>query len=330
MIELQDLTKRYGDKVAVDGITATVRPGVVTGFLGPNGAGKSTTMRVVVGLDRPTSGVALVNGRPYVAARAPLAEVGALLDAKSVDKGRTARNHLLALGATVGIGPRRVDEVLGVVGLSDVAGKAAGSFSLGMGQRLGLAAALLADPGVLILDEPVNGLDLDGIQWIRALLAELAAEGRTVLLSSHLMSEMELVAEHLLVIGKGRILADTSIEQFIATSSPGGVLVTSPDARALERLLAGPDVTVVSTERDRIEVHGVPAEAIGDLAADHGLRLHELVTRTTSLESAYLELTRGSVEYSGTDSAHRAGPDRTAAHLSGTDTDIRTTARRAA
>ncbi|WP_024286075.1 ATP-binding cassette domain-containing protein [Cellulomonas sp. KRMCY2] len=313
MIELRDLTKRYGDQVAVDAVSATIRPGVVTGFLGPNGAGKSTTMRVIVGLDRATSGVALVNGRPYVTAPAPLAEVGALLDAKGVDKGRTARNHLLALGATVGIGARRVDEVLGTVGLSDVAGKAAGTFSLGMGQRLGIAAALLADPGVLILDEPVNGLDLDGIQWIRALLAELAAEGRTVLLSSHLMSEMELVAEHLLVIGLGRILADTSIDAFIATSSPGVVVVTSPDAGALAPLLVGPDVTLTATQPGRLEVRGMTADVIGDLAALHGVRLHGLVAVTTSLETAYLELTRDSVEYTGTVEHH--------AHASRTTTD---------
>jgi ABC-2 type transport system ATP-binding protein len=317
MIELRDLTKRYGDKVAVDAVSAVVRPGVVTGFLGPNGAGKSTTMRVIVGLDRPTSGVALVNGRPYVSAPAPLAEVGALLDAKGVDKGRTARNHLLALGATVGIGARRVDEVLGTVGLADVAGKAAGTFSLGMGQRLGIAAALLADPGVLLLDEPVNGLDLDGIQWIRALLAELAAEGRTVLLSSHLMSEMELVAEHLLVIGQGRILADTSMAAFIATSSPGVVHVTSPDSGVLQRLLTRPGVETTSPEPGRLEVRGTTADLIGDLAAAHGLRLHGLVAATTSLESAYLELTRDAVEYTGTVQHHAhantADPSRRAA-----------------
>lgn len=311
MIELRDLTKRYGDKTAVDHVSATIRPGVVTGFLGPNGAGKSTTMRVIVGLDRPTSGAALVNGRPYVTAAAPLAEVGGLLDAKSVDKGRTARNHLLALGATVGIGPRRVDEVLGVVGLSDVAGKPAGTFSLGMGQRLGIAAALLADPGVLILDEPVNGLDLDGIQWIRALLAELAAEGRTILLSSHLMSEMELVAEHLLVIGLGRILADTSIDAFIAASSPGVVVVTSPDAATLAPLLVGPDVTLTAWQGGRLEVRGMTADVIGDLAARHGLRLHELAAVTTSLETAYLELTRGSVEYTGAVPSHAHAPRTT-------------------
>ena len=226
MIELQQLTKRYGDKLAVDGISATIRPGVVTGFLGPNGAGKSTTMRMILGLDRPTAGAALVNGRPYVDAPVPLAEVGALLDAKAVDGSRSARNHLLALGATVGIGLRRVDEVLAAVGLTKVAHQSAGSFSLGMGQRLGIAAALLADPAVLILDEPVGiGSDLDGIQWIRALLGELAQQGRTVLLSSHLMSEMQLVADHWLIIGQGRILADTSMDEFIEHSTDGGVVV---------------------------------------------------------------------------------------------------------
>ena len=299
MIELRELTKRYGDKVAVDGISAVIRPGVVTGFLGPNGAGKSTTMRMVLGLDRPTAGTALVNGRPYAESAAPLAEVGALLDAKGVDGGRSARNHLLALGATVGVGSRRVDEVLAIVGLSEVAGKPAGKFSLGMGQRLGIAAALLADPGVLILDEPVNGLDLDGIQWIRGLLTELAEEGRTVLLSSHLMSEMQMVADHLLVIGQGRILADTSMAGFIAESSTGGVVVTSPDAGALAPLLAGEGVDLTSTGPGRLEVRGRSAEQIGDLAALHGLRLHGLVQVEASLEDAYLELTRDSVEYTG-------------------------------
>ena len=297
MIELQQLTKRYGDKVAVDGISAAIRPGVVTGFLGPNGAGKSTTMRMILGLDRPTSGVALVDGRPYVELSAPLAEVGALLDAKAVDRGRSARNHLLALGATVGVGRRRVDEVLATVGLTEVAHKPAGSFSLGMGQRLGIAAALLADPAVLILDEPVNGLDVDGIQWIRALLAELAEEGRTVLLSSHLMSEMQLVADRLLVIGEGRILADASMAEFIADSTGGGVIVASPDADDLALVLARDGVTMTSTAAGRFEVRGLAPEAIGDIAADHGLRLHELAPVEASLESAYLELTRDSVEY---------------------------------
>ena len=300
MIELQQLTKTYGDKLAVDGISATIRPGVVTGFLGPNGAGKSTTMRMILGLDRPTSGAALVNGRPYMTSPAPLAEVGALLDAKAVDSNRSARNHLLALGATVGVGPRRVDEVLAAVGLTEVAGQAAGSFSLGMGQRLGIAAALLADPAVLILDEPVNGLDLDGIQWIRTLLTELAQEGRTVLLSSHLMSEMQLVAEHLLIIGQGRILAETSMDDFIAASSDGRVVVASLDAGRLASLLIRDGVTRTPTEAGRFEVRGITADAIGDIAAGYGLRLHELAPVAPSLESAYLELTRDSVEYAAT------------------------------
>jgi ABC-2 type transport system ATP-binding protein len=281
-----------------------VRPGVVTGFLGPNGAGKSTTMRIILGLDRPTSGAALVNGRPYTASRAPLAEVGALLDAKAVDGGRSARNHLLALGATVGIGRRRVDEVLASVGLSEVAHKPAGSFSLGMGQRLGIAVALLADPAVLILDEPVNGLDLDGIQWIRGLLTELAEDGRTVLLSSHLMSEMQLVADHLLVIGQGRILADSSIADFIEDSSGGGrVVVVSPDAGVLAPLLVGDGVTLTTREPGRFEVRGLTSAAIGDIATEHRLRVHELTPVTASLESAYLELTRDSVEYTASERA---------------------------
>jgi ABC-2 type transport system ATP-binding protein len=303
MIELRQLTKTYGDTLAVDGITATIRPGVVTGFLGPNGAGKSTTMRMIVGLDRPASGTALVNGHPYVTSRAQLAEVGALLDAKAVDGGRSARNHLLALGATVGVGRRRVDEMLAQVGLSEVAHRPAKSFSLGMGQRLGIAAALLADPGVLLLDEPVNGLDLDGIQWIRVLLSELAAEGRTVLLSSHLMSEMQLVADHLLVIGQGRILADTSIADFIE-SGDGAVVVVSPDAGTLAPLLSGDGVTLTTREAGRFEVRGMTSAAIGDIATEHRLRIHELTPITASLESAYLELTRDSVEYTATVPTH--------------------------
>ena len=300
MIEIQNLTKVYGDKTAVDDISFDVRPGVVTGFLGPNGAGKSTTMRMVLGLDRPTSGQALINGHRYVDSVAPMAELGALLDAKAVDKSRTARNHLLALGATVGVGKTRVDEVLGTVGLTEVAHHAAGGFSLGMGQRLGIAGALLADPAVLILDEPVNGLDLDGIQWIRTLLVELAAEGRTVLLSSHLMSEMQLVADHLVIIGRGRILADTPMHAFIDASSGRAVRVTSPDAEALARQLAGDGVTLTSHEPGRFEVRGLESAEIGDIAARHGLRLHELSPVGASLETAYLELTRDAVEYAGT------------------------------
>ncbi|WP_062516046.1 ATP-binding cassette domain-containing protein [Demequina gelatinilytica] len=298
MIEIQSLTKTYGETRAVDGISFTVQPGVVTGFLGPNGAGKSTTMRMIIGLDRPTSGRALVNGRPYVDAPAPLAEVGALLDAKGVDKNRSAHNHLLALGATIGIGARRVDEVLGVVGLSDVAGKAAGSFSLGMGQRLGIAAALLADPEVLILDEPVNGLDLDGIQWIRTLLTDLASEGRTVLLSSHLMSEMQLVAEHLIVIGRGHILADTTMGEFISSASTGAVEVVTPEVSRLTALLEAAGATVVA-EDGLLTVTGTDAASIGEAAHSHGLPLHQLHTVPTSLESAYQELTRDEVTYVG-------------------------------
>ncbi|NPD06004.1 ATP-binding cassette domain-containing protein [Nocardioides sp. zg-1308] len=300
MIELNQLTKTYGETLAVDAVTFTVRPGVVTGFLGPNGAGKSTTMRMILGLDRPTAGTALVNGHPYAEAAAPMGELGALLDAKAVDRNRSARNHLLALGATVGIGARRVDHVLESVGLSEVASRAAGSFSLGMGQRLGIASALLADPGVLILDEPVNGLDLDGIQWIRSLLTELAAEGRTVLLSSHLMSEMQLVADHLVIIGRGRILADTPLQDFIDSSSTGAVAVASPEASRLAGLLAGEGVTLTSREASRFEVRGLDAAAIGEVASRHGVTLHELSSSAASLETAYLALTRDAVEYAGT------------------------------
>ncbi|HEY0186204.1 MAG TPA: ATP-binding cassette domain-containing protein [Cellulomonas sp.] len=301
MIELQQLTKKYGEKTAVDGLTATIRPGMVTGFLGPNGAGKSTTMRSIIGLDRPTSGRALVNGHPFRRSRAPLAEVGALLDAKAMDGGRTARAHLLALGATVGVGPRRVQEVLDVVGLSMVAGRSTRQFSLGMGQRLGIAATLLADPQVLILDEPVNGLDLDGVQWLRRLLRELADEGRTVLLSSHLMSEMELVADHLLIIGQGRLLADTSLAEFIDRSTGGAVRVTSPDATALvELLVRDGSVSTTPVAPGTVEVIGLRPAQIGDLAAAHGLRIHELAPVAGSLEHAYLRLTQHSVEYTGT------------------------------
>ena len=246
MIEVHELTKRFGETLAVDHLSFTVQPGVVTGFLGPNGAGKSTTMRLILGLDRPTSGYALVNGRSYVDSPAPISELGALLDARNADKARSARAHLRALGATVGLGAGRVDELLEVVGLTDVAHQKAGSFSLGMGQRLGIAAALLGDPRVVMLDEPVNGLDPDGILWIRNLLKDLAAEGRTVLLSSHLMSEIELTAEHLLVIGRGRIMADMPMQQFIAEATGNHVHVVTPDGTALRDLLAAQGVAVSS------------------------------------------------------------------------------------
>ncbi|MFN8172896.1 MAG: ATP-binding cassette domain-containing protein [Candidatus Nanopelagicales bacterium] len=299
MIEVQELTKRYGDVTAVDAISFTVRPGIVTGFLGPNGAGKSTTMRSILGLDRPTSGAAYVNGRAFRDAPAPLTELGAMLEAKAVDKGRSARNHLLAMAATIGLGRARVDEVLDLVGLTDVASKNAGGFSLGMSQRLGIATALLGDPAVVMLDEPVNGLDPDGILWIRNLLKQLAEEGRTVFVSSHLMSEMELTAEHLIVIGRGRILADVSMAGFIARSSQHRVVAVSPDASRLRDALAGPGVSVTSTEPDRLEIEGVRSPDVGQLAADLGVVLHQLADVAPSLEEAFMELTADSVVYHG-------------------------------
>ena len=297
MIKATGLTKRYGDKTAVDGLTFTVEPGVVTGFLGPNGAGKSTTMRMILGLDRPAEGSVTVNGRSYADHPAPLHEVGALLEAKAIHTGRTAYNHLLALAATTGIPRRRVDEVIDLVGLRDVARRRAGGFSLGMGQRLGIASALLGDPKTLILDEPVNGLDPEGILWIRNLLKELAAEGRTVFVSSHLMSEMALTAEHLIVIGRGRLIADTSVTEFIERASTGRVKVRSPQAARLRDLLAGPDVTVSGTEEGTLLVSGLISDRIGQIASDNGITLFELATQQASLEEAFMELTGNSVEY---------------------------------
>lgn len=299
MIDVQDLTKRYGDVTAVDGISFTVRPGVVTGFLGPNGAGKSTTMRSILGLDRPTSGTATVNGHPFRDAPAPLTELGAMLEAKAVDKGRSAQNHLLAVAATIGVGRTRVREVLDLVGLTDVARKNAGGFSLGMSQRLGIATALLGDPQVVMLDEPVNGLDPDGILWIRTLLKQLAAEGRTVFVSSHLMSEMELTAEHLIVIGRGRILADDSMDGFISRSSQHRVVVVSPDATRLREALAGPDVTITTTEPTRLEIEGLTSTHVGQVCAELGFVLHQLTDTAPSLEEAFMELTAESVTFHG-------------------------------
>jgi ABC-2 type transport system ATP-binding protein len=299
MLDVHELTKRYGDTVAVDHISFTVRPGIVTGFLGPNGAGKTTTMRMILGLDRPTSGRAMVNGRSYTRCPAPMAELGALLDAKAVDKGRSARSHLLALAATNGIGAQRVDGLLELVGLADVSRKAAGGFSLGMGQRLGIAAALLADPQIVMLDEPVNGLDPDGILWIRTLLKDLAAEGRTVFLSSHLMSELELTADHLIVIGRGRLLADIGMAEFIDASSTTRVRVVLPEAATLRDLLSAPGITVTSNEPGVLEIEGLEARRIGEVAAEHHLALHELTPLAASLEEAFMELTRESVEYHG-------------------------------
>jgi ABC-2 type transport system ATP-binding protein len=297
MIEAKGLTKRYGDKVAVQDLSFTVRPGIVTGFLGPNGAGKSTTMRMIVGLDAPTSGSTTVNGRKYAAHVAPLHEVGALLEAKAIHTGRTAYNHLLSLAVTTGIPRGRVDEVIDLVGLRDVARKRAGGFSLGMGQRLGIASALLGDPKTLILDEPVNGLDPEGILWIRNLLKTLASEGRTIFVSSHLMSEMALTAEHLIVIGRGRLIADTSVAEFIERASTNTVRVRSPHASKLRDLLAGPDVTVSSSEAGTLEVAGLTSDQIGQTAADNGVTLLELAPQQASLEEAFMELTSDSVEY---------------------------------
>lgn len=297
MIEVKELTKRYGSKTAVDSLSFSVKPGIVTGFLGPNGAGKSTTMRMIVGLDKPTSGTATVNGRPYAQHSAPLREVGALLDAKAVHTSRSAYNHLRAMAATNGVPQSRVDEVIDIVGLQDVARKRAGGFSLGMGQRLGIANALLADPQTLILDEPVNGLDPEGILWIRNLMHSLADDGRTVLVSSHLMNEMAVTAEHLIVIGRGQLLADLSVAQFIAQASRDTVRVRTPHASVLHDLLAGPDVTIFSIDRGLFEVTGLTAGQIGERAAAAGLTLHELSPQQPSLEEAFMELTKESVEY---------------------------------
>jgi ABC-2 type transport system ATP-binding protein len=299
MIEARGLSKRYGDKLAVDGLTFTVKPGIVTGFLGPNGAGKSTTMRMILGLDRPTAGDVTVNGRRYADLSAPLHEVGALLEAKAVHTSRSAHNHLRALAATHGISRRRVDEVIDLVGLTEVARKRAGGFSLGMGQRLGIASALLGDPPTVILDEPVNGLDPEGILWVRNLLKALAAEGRTVFVSSHLMSEMALTAEHVIVVGRGRLIADMSVEELTHGASVNTVLVRTPDAAQLRAALAAPDVTVSSGEDDVLEVTGLTAAQIGDTARDLHLALHELTPQRASLEEAFMTMTRDDVEYHG-------------------------------
>ena len=297
MIEAHGLTKRYGDKTAVDGLTFTVRPGVVTGFLGPNGAGKSTTMRLILGLDAPTGGSVTVNGKPYQRHAAPLHEVGALLDARSVHPGRSAYHHLLALAQTCGIRRSRVDEVVDAVGLGEVARRRAGGFSLGMGQRLGIAAALLGDPATVILDEPVNGLDTEGIRWIRSLLRGLAAEGRTVFVSSHLMSEMALTAQHLIVIGRGRLIADTGMEEFVARAEPGVVRVRSTDPAALAALLRSREVAVSEAGDGALAVSGLSTDQVGRLAGGAGITLLELTAQQASLEEAFIDLTRDAVEF---------------------------------
>jgi len=292
----QDLRKKYGTVTAVDGLLFEVRPGVVTGFLGPNGSGKSTTMRLFLGLDRPTSGHASVDGRAYADLPAPLREVGALLEARAVHTGRTARNHLRAVAAANAIPRRRVDEMLGLVGLEAVADKRVGGFSLGMGQRLGIAAALLGDPGVLLLDEPVNGLDPEGILWIRTLLQRLAGEGRTVFVSSHLMSEMAVTATELVVVGRGRLVATGTVAD-LTRGRGGSVLVRSDDASRLAPLLAGPGCTVVAGDPDTLTVTGIDSREIGRVAAEHGIALIELTPKAATLEEAFMEITREDVEF---------------------------------
>jgi len=296
VIEARGLTKDYGDKRAVDDLSFTVQPGIVTGFLGPNGSGKSTTMRLILGLDRPTRGAVTVNGKSYRDFHAPLHEVGALLEARSVHTGRSARNHLLALAQTHGIPRRRVDELVDLVGLHDVAKKRVGKFSLGMGQRLGIAAALLGDPQTVMLDEPVNGLDPEGIHWIRTLLKSLAAEGRTVFVSSHLMSEMSLTADHLIVIGRGRLIADTSVAEFVAGASKKLVHVRTPQPQGLQEALAGLGASVANVD-GYVEVTGLTAEEVGEAAAANGIVLHELTPHQASLEEAFMDLTREELEF---------------------------------
>ena len=297
MIEAENLTKHYGEKTAVDDLTFQVKPGLVTGFLGPNGSGKSTTMRLILGLDTPTSGRVTVDGKAYRDYPAPLSEVGVLLEARSVHTGRSAYHHLLALAQTQGIARSRVDELISMVGLDEVARKRAGQFSLGMGQRLGIAAALLGDPEVLILDEPINGLDPEGIHWIRDLLKSLAAEGRTVFLSSHLMSEMAVTADHLIIIGRGRLIRDVSLTAFVEEFSSNIVHVRSPEATRLGEVILGPDIRVSSDQPGQLEVEGLTSEQIGDIAARDGLVIHELTPEKTSLEGAFMELTREETEY---------------------------------
>jgi ABC-2 type transport system ATP-binding protein len=298
MIELKNLSKRYGDTLAVDDLSFTVAPGRVTGFLGPNGAGKSTTMRMILGLDAPSSGEVTVNGRSYRDLPAPMREIGALLDAKSIQGGRSAYDHLRWIARAAGLPRTRVDEVLDLVGLGEVAGRKVGGFSLGMSQRLGIATALLGNPETLILDEPVNGLDPDGIRWIRSFLRQLATEGRTVLLSSHLMSEMEETADHVVVIGRGRLIADTNIAEFTERSSSSHVRVVTPRATELMPLLAAAGAHVV-TEGAALVVTGMETPQVAAIAAEHRIEVHELSLRRASLEEAFMELTRDSRDYAG-------------------------------
>jgi ABC-2 type transport system ATP-binding protein len=297
MIEVRGLTKKYGDKLAVDGLTFAVRPGIVTGFLGPNGAGKSTTMRMILGLDAPTSGTATVNGRPFRDYSDPLHEAGALLEAKPAHPGRSAYHHLLAIAQTSGIRKSRVEEVMAAVGLREAGRRRAGRFSLGMGQRLSIATALLGDPRTVILDEPLNGLDTEGIRWVRSLLRSLAAEGRTVFVSSHLMNEMSVTAEHLIVIGRGRLIADTSIADFIAQASQPAVRVRATSPEVLAAALRGPGVTVTPGPGGELTVTGLSTDQVGTAARAAGVTILELATQQASLEEAFTALTRDAVEY---------------------------------
>jgi ABC-2 type transport system ATP-binding protein len=306
MIEVENVSKRYGEKLAVDGLNFVVQPGLVTGFLGPNGAGKSTTMRMIAGLDEPTAGRVRVSGQNYRAVSAPMAELGTLLEAKAMHTGRSARNHLLALAATNGVSRRRVDAVVDMVGLHEVAAKRIGGFSLGMGQRLGIASALLGDPRVLVLDEPVNGLDPEGVLWIRNLLKSLAAEGRTVFVSSHLMSEMALTAARLVVIGRGQLIADTTVKEFEASAGGSTVTVRTPQATQLRELLLGPDITVTSDETGVLHVQGLTEEQIGTVAWQAHLPVFELAAKHASLEEAFMQLTRDSVDFRTHDDAQTA------------------------
>jgi ABC-2 type transport system ATP-binding protein len=297
MIEVQHLSKQFGNVLAVDDLSFTVRPGMVTGFLGPNGAGKTTTMKAILGLIGPTGGSVKVNGQRYSDLPAPLREVGSLLDARAMHGGRKTYFHLLGLAQSNGIPAKRVNEVLSIVGLESVAKRRAGGYSLGMGQRLGIAAALLGDPGVLMFDEPVNGLDPEGIVWVRQMMRALAAEGRTVFVSSHLMSEMAITADHLIVVGRGKLIADTGMNEFVASSSQHTVLVRSPQADALVAELQRAGAGVTSGQEGAIEVTNMDSAAIGELAAAKGLILHELTPQRASLEEAFMEMTRDSVEY---------------------------------
>jgi ABC-2 type transport system ATP-binding protein len=320
MIEARGLTKRFGDKLAVDQLSFTVEPGRITGFLGPNGAGKTSTMRLILGLDRPTGGSVTVHGKEFSQLAYPMHEVGALLDAKAIHGGRSAYHHLLCLAQTNGLPPQRVGDVLDLVGLTEVAKKRSKGFSLGMGQRLGIAAALLGDPGILMFDEPVNGLDPEGILWIRNLMKSLAAEGRTVFVSSHLMSEMENTADHLLVIGRGQLIADCSVAEFIERNSVQSVRVRTPEPDVLIQVLAAAGAVTLPGADGAIVVQGMLVNRVGDLAFEHRIRLHELAPAQASLEEAFMELTADSVEFRAQvpeQPEHHAAADRDRLHTTG-------------